>query len=282
VSSIAVREGQRVQAGQILAALSCHDIEADLNAAAALIDSVRQTRDRMLRGSTDDERSEIADRVSAARAAAREARARYERFAQLAAKDEIPLLDFDRVKLDLDRTDADLRAVEHRQAIVNAPPLPEELARQDAEIRAAEERQKGLLAKLDQCTVRAPIQGTVVRRVLEPGEIFSAGTPKPIVLLADLSRLKIRAEVDERDVGLLYLGQDAEVLVDAFPGEHFAAKVSVIQTIMGRKTVRTGDPAEKSDRDVLEVLLDLLGARPKLPLGLRVTVKFLRETRGLP
>ena len=142
VSSVVVREGQRVKVGQTLATLSCHEIEADLSAAAALLEAARQAQRRLLRGSTDDERSEIADRVSAARAAAREAGSRYERFAQLAAKDEIPLLDFDRVKLDMDTTNADLRALEHRQAIVNAPPLPGELARQEAETKAAEERQK--------------------------------------------------------------------------------------------------------------------------------------------
>ena len=84
-----------------------------------------------------------------------------------------------------------------------------------------------------------------MRRFLEPGEIFSVAAPKPIVMLADLSRLKIRAEVDERDVDLVYLGQDAEIQADAFPGKEFAAKVSAIQNMMGRKTVRTGDPAEK-------------------------------------
>jgi hypothetical protein len=46
---------------------------------------------------------------------------------------------------------------------------------------------------------------------------------------------------------------------------------------MGRKKVRTGDPAEKSDRDVLEVLVDLVETDARLVIGLRVTVQFLSK-----
>ncbi len=45
---------------------------------------------------------------------------------------------------------------------------------------------------------------------------------------------------------------------------------------MGRKRVRSGDPAEKSDRNVLEVLIDVEGKDRALVVGLRVTVQFLR------
>ena len=44
---------------------------------------------------------------------------------------------------------------------------------------------------------------------------------------------------------------------------------------MGRKTVRTGDPADKGDRDILEVLVDLDRQDPRLVVGLRVTALFL-------
>ena len=44
---------------------------------------------------------------------------------------------------------------------------------------------------------------------------------------------------------------------------------------MGRKKILSGDPSEKADRDVLEAMIDLNGAI-KLPVGMRVTVEFLR------
>jgi hypothetical protein len=51
--------------------------------------------------------------------------------------------------------------------------------------------------------------------------------------------------------------------------------VSRISSQMGRKKIRTGDPAEKSDRDVLEVLIDVEGKDKALVVGLRVTAQFL-------
>ncbi len=48
-----------------------------------------------------------------------------------------------------------------------------------------------------------------------------------------------------------------------------------ISSVMGRKSVYTGDPSDKLDRDVLEVEIALTGEPRSLPIGLRVTVQFL-------
>jgi hypothetical protein len=45
---------------------------------------------------------------------------------------------------------------------------------------------------------------------------------------------------------------------------------------MGRKTAKSTDPSEKSDRDVLEVWIDLVRQDPRLVLGLRVTARFVK------
>jgi HlyD family secretion protein len=101
--------------------------------------------------------------------------------------------------------------------------------------------------------------------------------PKPIVTMADASALRVRAEVDERDIGRVSIGGAARILSDAFPGRVFEGKVSRMEGLMGRKKVRTGDPAEKSDRDVLEALVDLQTGDNPLVIGLRVTVQFLKQ-----
>ena len=45
--------------------------------------------------------------------------------------------------------------------------------------------------------------------------------------------------------------------------------------MMGRKSISTGDPSDKSDRDILEAVIGLEDNAPSLPIGLRVTVQFL-------
>ena len=49
----------------------------------------------------------------------------------------------------------------------------------------------------------------------------------------------------------------------------------IVALRLGRKTVRSGDPAEKTERDILEVLVALPPEAVVLPIGLRVTVRFM-------
>ena len=63
---------------------------------------------------------------------------------------------------------------------------------------------------------------------------------------------------------------------DRFQGGQVMGTVRRVGSQMGRKRVRTGDPAEKADRDVLEVVIDLDEKDAGGVVGLRVTAQFLR------
>lgn len=187
--------------------------------------------------------------------------------------------ELDDARRDLDVAQSVLQSAIERERLTNAPPLPEEIARADADISVARERTRTAAAMLEKCTLRAPIRGTVLRRDMRLGESASVTNPRPVVTLADLSRFRVRAEVDERDVGRVSIGQRVRIAADAFGADTFEGRVSRVEQLMGRKTIRTGDPAEKSDRDVREVLVDIDEHRvsdPRLVIGLRVTVQFLR------
>jgi len=121
----------------------------------------------------------------------------------------------------------------------------------------------------------APIAGTVLRVYARAGESFSTVTPRPLFALADASGRRVKAEVDERDLGKVVIGQKVILQTDGLGGKKFTGTVASISSVMGRKSVYTGDPSDKLDRDVLEVEIDLTGDPRSLPIGLRVTVQFL-------
>jgi multidrug resistance efflux pump len=277
LAAVLVEEGQQVKAGEVIALITCDDLKAELEAARAMAESARQSRQRLLRGSKEEERRIAADEAAAAEAVLRQAQLHHQRMARLYEKGDVSKEALERARRDLEVAEAALRASVSRKELVNASPLPEELARADAEVRAADERVSTAIAKLDKCSIKAPITGTILRRHLKAGEPVSVLVPRPIVSLADISQLRVRAEVDERDLGRIHLGQQVVVLADAFPGRRFAGRVSRPGAQMGRKKVRTGDPAEKSDRDVLEVLVDLEEIDERLVVGLRTTVQFLAK-----
>ena len=144
-------------------------------------------------------------------------------------------------------------------------------------MRAAGDRVRVLQQMIEKSMVRAPVSGTVLRTLLRPGESFSTFVPRPIVSLADTSSLRVRAEVDERDVARVFPGQRVIVRAEGLDPAGLPGRVSRLGAEMGRKRVKTGDPAEKSDRDVLEVLVDLDRQDPRLVVGLRVTALFLKN-----
>ncbi len=272
---VRVREGQQVAAGEVLALLDCGNLEAELQSARAEVEAAEQARIRLVRGSRDEERRRALDEQAREQAVLEQARSQHARMSRLFDSGDISRETVEKTKRDLAVADASVNAAANRVALVNASALPEELARADAEIKAAAERVNVIGDRLKKCAVRAPISGAVLRVHVEAGEAVSTLFPQPIVSLADASRLRVRAEVDERDLSRIHTGQRVAITAPAFAGREFGGNVTRIGTQMGRQHVRTGDPAEKSDRDVLEVLIDLDEVDARLVIGLRVTVQFL-------
>ena len=130
---------------------------------------------------------------------------------------------------------------------------------------------------LDYATIKAPFRGTVLRKFKEAGEgVAVNGAPDPLFRIADLSRLKVVAEVPESEIAAVRAGQPAAVSMDAYPGERFTATVSRVGSAVGRKTLRSDDPRKRLDEKVIEVELALVGDA-RLKSGMTVDVVFDAE-----
>ncbi len=87
--------------------------------------------------------------------------------------------------------------------------------------------------QLDSTTVLAPRDGVVTLKYLEEGTIIPPGTSTfsqgtSLVQLSDVSRLFIECQVDEADIASVHMDQDVHVVVEAYPGKTFPAKVRKI------------------------------------------------------
>src|SRR6516225_5566055 len=63
------------------------------------------------------------------------------------------------------------------------------------------------LAELEKLTIRAPIAGTVLKVDVKAGEVAAPSLPQPLLLLGDLSQLRVRAELDEHNTGKIKVGE---------------------------------------------------------------------------
>ncbi len=276
VQAIHVREGETVEQGAVLAEIGCSDLRSGLSVAQAEAESVKQARARLLRGSRPEEREAAAQKTEAARAEVEHRSAELNRATQLTEAAAISKSAYDQARRDYDVAEAQLKEASRNEELVNAGPTEEEVAKADADLAAAEDRVKLAGEKVGKCTVVAPVGGTILRVDLREGESFSTVAPHPLFTIADLSGRRVRAEVDERDIGKVHVGQRAVLTSEAYPGRRFDGTLERIASIMGRKTVQTGNPADKSDRDILEALIDLQPDAASLPMGLRVTVQFVK------
>jgi len=276
VRTIHVHEGQSVQLGEVLADLACDDLQSALQVAKANRDSLREGRLRVERGSRPEEREAASQKTVAARAVLDQAAAQLARMSKLYEAQEVSRLTYEEAQRDRDVAEAQFQQAQRNVELVNAGPLPEEMARADADLSGAEANIKLAEDKLGKCVVRAPISGTVLRVLLREGESFGLVAPHPLFTMADVSGRRVRAEVDENDIANVHIGQKLLITADAYSHRTFSGVVTQLANVMGRKSVVTGDPAQKADRDILEVTADLSQPANALPIGLRVTVQFIR------
>jgi len=141
----------------------------------------------------------------------------------------------------------------------------------EAELLEANARLDRAKAVLQDYTLKSPIDGIVTTRHLEIGEIARKGVP--ILTLANLDTLKIKAELDETDVGKIHVGQRAEVITDAYPGKVYNGNVEKVSEDVKRKRIRTFDPTAWIDINTQEITI-ALDSFEGLKIGMTVDVKF--------
>ncbi len=119
--------------------------------------------------------------------------------------------------------------------------------------------------------IRSPLNGVVLYRAVEPGEVASPGTP--LMTIADLNKLKLTVYVPEDRYGLINLGQVYPVSVDSFPGQTFAGTVSYISD-QAEFTPRNVQTTENRKTTVFAIRLDLPPSDGKLKPGMPADVQF--------
>jgi HlyD family secretion protein len=98
----------------------------------------------------------------------------------------------------------------------------------EANIRNADESLKLARIVLGYTTLVAPFDGVITVRQAELGEIMVPGTP--VVTLADLDHVWLRAYINETDIGKIRLDQNAVVTTDTYPGKRYQGRVSFISS----------------------------------------------------
>jgi len=268
ISEILAVAGATVTSGQLLAKLDCGAIEHERAALAAELAVAK-------RGARPEQVEQARALRASADARLRIAQLELDRVAPLVAQQAATQSKLDQAKAAVDEAIANRNAAESRlNELGRQLPLEE---RQQLESRVA-----ALDRRLVGCSITAPTDGVVGRRLLEPGTAVSTIEPRPVLTFVSLEPWHVRAEVAEEDVGSIALNERVTVRSPAFEHREVTGVVTNIGREMGRRSIREGDPAEKNDRDVLEVLIRLDREPPVPVVGLRVRVIFGATSESPP
>jgi HlyD family secretion protein len=251
VVELAAREGDVVKMGQVLVRLDDRAIRARLDQAIAAQETLQsqilaqEAGLAVLRGETAVAVQAARTRIAAAEADVRRVEAAaaqdvrdHTRAQDLSAQGFIGPQALERAGLALkqsseQRDAAQALRAQAQQSLRDAELGPQRVKSREAELAVTRARLKEAIAAvaeaqsaLDDMAVRAAVDGTVTGRFTNLGEVVNAGTP--LLELTDLGQLYLKAYLPETQIGRVQRGMPAQIHVDAYPGEPFAATVRYV------------------------------------------------------
>jgi HlyD family secretion protein len=271
LKAVYVAAGDEIHRSELLAELDNADQQTRAEEAEATV-ALRQAQlEKLMNGARPEERREAAAQLAEAQADLAYANHEFSRQMPLAQVGASSRQSLDQTESALQAAEAKEEAASAAVALINAPPRVEDVAIDKANLALARAQLAEQQAMLDKTQLRSPIDGIVLRRYLRGGEAVGVTPPTPILEVGDTSRLRVRAEIDQTDIGRVAVGDRARVTADAYPGRRFGGVVTWLAARVGPKTVHTDDPTERSDAQVLDALINL-DHGIQLPVGLRVDV----------
>lgn len=276
ILDVYVEEGDSVRKSQPLARLVDDDIKARVVQAQANLQAAKAALDKVVAGARSMERIEAAAILREAESVRDNARRENERRVRLVAEGVISKEEADRAEKEFLVASQKVSQARERFHLIDDPSREEDVRRAEAQHAQAKGQLDEALAYQDKALIHSPIDGVVLRKHRRSGEMVSTNFDSPVVTVGDVSTLRIRADVDEKDVAQVKVGQKAYAMADAYGAKRIEGRVIRIAKMLGRKNVRSDDPAERLDTKVLETLIEFAPGT-SIPVGMRMDVFILLD-----
>ena len=237
VKRILVKEGDRVRKGQLLLELDDSDIRSQAARAQAQIKSAQASLAATKASGTQEEVITLNTQLIKARAARDVAQRNLDSYKRLQQEGAASPGEVRQAEQTLAAAQADLNLLEQKQKDRYSPP---EVARTESQVAEAQAAYDDAVDALGKSRVRAPFDGMVYSLPVKQGAFVQTGDL--LLQEADLSKVLVRAFVDEPDIGRLQIGQRVEATWDAVPGRTWIGTVSSVpSTVKPRGNRNVGE-----------------------------------------
>jgi multidrug resistance efflux pump len=270
-----VLEGRHVKKGDVLAEIEDIDYQADVGHAKFALESARQKLAE-IETSMPKEVAMSQAELQEGQATYAQLKADFDRSVQLYKTKAIAKSDYDLAESKYLANVQHIRSLEQSLSMTISS-REKRMAAAKAEVQADEADLRKAEWRLDNCTIRAPITGTILKKNAEEGNIVN-----PIAMngsyslcdLADLSDMEVEINVQERDVSKVSVGQTCRVRAEAFSDRLYHGVVSRLMPIADRSKgsipvrVKIDIPREEEGvylKPEMSALVSFLAAPPKKP-----------------
>jgi HlyD family secretion protein len=228
IVELPVEEGQQVAQDALLARLDDADYKQRVRIDEATVRVRESNLALTLAGTREQETRAAQQTMIDAEADLEEKKLDNERAQQLFAKDEISAQERDQAATALKRAEAIYKAAQQRYNEAVEGSRKEDITIARANLNEANAALGLSQVNLGYTILRAPSAGVVTVRQAELGEVVAPGTP--VVTLADLDHIWLRAYIAETDLGRIAWGQDATITTDTYPGKQYHGRISFISS----------------------------------------------------
>jgi len=261
VKRLLVKEGDHVRKGQLLLELDDSDIRSQAARAQSQIKAAQANLAATKNSGTQEELITLSTQLIKARNARDVAQRNLEAYRRLQQEGAASPGEVRQAEETLQSAQADVSLLEQKQKDRYSPP---EIARTVAQAAEAQAAYDDAVDALTKSSRRAPFDGTVYSLPVKQGTFVQTGDL--LLQEADLSKVLVRAFVDEPDIGRLQIGQRVEATWDAVPGRIWTGTVSSVpSTVKPRGNRNVGETTCLIDNQDLRLL-------PNINLGVTIVV----------
>jgi HlyD family secretion protein len=273
-------------------------VEREIELRAAEVRGVEAQLSEALTGSRPQELQQAEAALSDARTQSQQAKIDWDRAQKLFADEDITRAQYDQFKTRFDSSTAIVKQAEMRVSLVKEGPRKEtialiraQLARAQAALKSAENnrlqvrqreeevqsrraevtRAKAMVSVLDvqigDTTAEAPVDGVVLNRTVDLGEVINAGVP--VMTIGDIRKPWLRAYITEKQLGRVKAGDKVTVTSDSYPGKTYPGRVTFIAS-EAEFTPKQIQTAEERVKLVYRIKVELENPNQELKLNMPV------------
>jgi membrane fusion protein (multidrug efflux system) len=223
VETILVSEGDRVQAGQIIAKIESAELEVQAAQAKANLAAVEAKLAGIKAGSRPQQIAQADASTAQAEANLKNSQSNFERSTVLYEQGAISAQQKDAAQNALSVAQAQYNGAVQTYSLAAEGSRVEDVQAAEAQVEQAAAALKNVQLQLDNTEIRASIAGVIAVKSVEVGEIVATG--QSLFNITDLSDVWVAANIEETYIGKVQVGENAEVTIDAYPGKKFKGEV---------------------------------------------------------